>query len=143
MNERFLIGSSYFFSEYKDFQSKDIDEIEIIDTDDFQQIKQLSGRGKCLFSMKRHPSKEEYINWALKSSLGMVIGKFLVPEFNAAIGFSVEDLKRLSPLLEKLDDKHRYEEIIFNSYLANGAFVLTQEQRDLAYQSYKESRRIK
>ena len=137
-----LIGSTYFFSEYDDFKSKDIDKIQIIDTNEFSQMRQITGQGKCLFQMKRHSSKEEYIDWALKSQLGMVIGKFLVPEFNAAIGLSVEDLKRLSPLIERLDDKHRYEEIIFNSYIENGNFTLTKEQRDLAYQSYKETRVI-
>ena len=137
-----LIGSTYFFSEYNDFKSKDIDEIQIIDTNEFKQVRQITGQEKCLFQMKRHSSKEEYIDWALKSQLGMVIGKFLVPEFCAAIGFSVEDLPRLSPLIQKLDDKHKYEEIIFNSYIENNAFMLTQEQRDLAYQSYKETRRI-
>lgn len=141
MSNKILIGSSYFFSGYDDFNSKDIDEIEIIDTNEFQQMRQITGQGKCLFFMKRHSSKEEYIDWALKSNLGMVIGKFLVPEFNAAIGLSVEDLKRLSPLLEKLDDKHKYEEIIYNAYLENKAFVLTQEQKDLAYKSYRETRR--
>ena len=137
-----LIGSTYFFSEYEDFKSKDIDRIQIIDTNEFTQMRQITGQGKCLFQMKRHSSKEEYIDWALKSRLGMVIGKFLVPEFNAAIGLSVEDLKRLSPLIEKLDNKHKYEEIIFNSYIENGDFTLTKEQRDLAYQSYKETRVI-
>lgn len=139
---KILIGSTYFFSEYDDFNSKDIDELEIIDTNEFKQIRQITGKGKCLFQMKRHSSKEEYIDWALQSQLGMVLGKFLVPEFNAAIGLSMEDLKRLSPLIEKLDDKHKYEEIIFNSYIKNGNFTLTKEQRDLAYQSYKETRRI-
>ena len=140
--DKILIGSTYFFSEYNDFNSKDRDELEIIDTNEFNQIRQITGKGKCLFQMKRHSSKEEYIAWALQSQLGMVIGKFLVPEFNAAIGFSVEDLKRLSPLIKILDDKHKYEEIIFNSYIENGNFTLTKEQRDLAYQSYKETRRI-
>ncbi len=139
---KILIGSTYFFSDYEDFDSKDIDEIQIIDTNEFSQVRQITGQGKCLFQMKRHSSKEKYIDWALKSDLGMVIGKFLVPEFNAAIGLSIADLKRLSPLLKKLDDRHKYEEIIFNSYIENGNFTLTKEQRDLAYQSYKETRRI-
>ena len=139
---KILIGSQYFFSEYDDFQSKDIDELQIIDTNEFAQMRQITGQGRCLFQMKRHSSKEDYINWALKSQIGMVLGKFLVPEFNAAIGFSVTDLPKLLPLVEKLDDKHKYEEIIFNSYIQNGAFALTQEQRDEAYQSYKMTRRI-
>ena len=139
---KILIGSTYFFSQYEDFQSKDIDEIEIIDTIEFSQMRQITGQGKCLFQMKRHQSTQEYIDWALKSQIGMVIGKFLVPEFNTTISFTIKDLPLLKPLLEKLDDKHKYEEIIFNSYIENGDFILKDEQRDLAYQSYKETRRI-
>jgi hypothetical protein len=139
---KFLIGSQYFFSSYPDFKSKDIDELEIIDTNEFNQMRQITGQGRCLFQLKRQASKDAYIDWALKSELGMVIGKFLVPEFNAAIGLSVEDLKRLSPLITKLDEKHQYEEIIFNSYLQNNAFTLTKEQLDSAYESYKTTRRM-
>lgn len=138
---KFLIGSNYFFSCYDDFKSKDIDELQIVETDEFKQIRQITGKGKCLFQMKKHNSKEEYINWALKSELGMVIGKFLVPEFCNEIGFTIQDLPKLQLLINKLDDKHKYEEIIFNSYLQNGSFELTDEQRDLAYQSYKNARR--
>lgn len=137
---KILIGSQYFFSCYDDFDGKDIDELQIINTDEFAQVRQLTGQGRCLFFMKRHPSKEHYIDWALKSQIGMVIGKFLVPEFCAEIGFTVEDLPKLAPLLEKLDDKHKYEKIIFNSYIENGAFELTDEQRDTAYKLYKRSR---
>ena len=72
----------------------------------------------------------------------MVIGKFLVPEFCNEIGFSIEDLPKLTPLIEKLDKKHKYEEIIFNSYLQNGDFILSEEQREKAYFSYLESRKI-
>jgi hypothetical protein len=70
----------------------------------------------------------------------MVVGKFLVPEFCAAIGFTIEDLPQLKPLIDILDNKHKYEEIIFNSYLKNGSFTLTDEQRERAYKSYKNSR---
>lgn len=137
---KFLMGSQYFFSEYPDFQSKDIDELEIVDTGDFKYLRQLSGMGRCLFQLKRQPSTEEYITFALKSSIGMVVGKFLVPEICQAIGFTIEDLPRLQPLIERLDSYHKYEEIIYNSYLENKAFILTPDQRLCAYQSYKESR---
>jgi hypothetical protein len=103
-------------------------------------MRQITGQGKCLFLMKRHSSKEEYIDWALKSSIGMVVGKFLVPEFCAKIGFTIEDLPKVAPLLEKLDDKHVYEKIIYNSYIENGSFTLTDEQRDRAYESYRNGR---
>ena len=137
---KYLMGSKYFFSCYDDFTSKDIDEIQIIETNEFSQVRQITGQGKCLFQLKKHPSKEGYINWALQSQIGMVIGKFLIPEFNEAIGFTVEDLPRLKVLIDRLDDKHKYEEIIYNSYLKNGAFTLTDEQRERAYKYYKQSR---
>lgn len=137
---KFLMGSQYFFSCYNDFDSKDLDEIEIIETNEFNYMRQLTGQGKCLFQLKKCPSKEGYINWALKSEIGMVVGKFLIPEFCEAISFTVEDLPRLQILIDKLDNKHKYEEIIFNSYIANSSFTLTDEQRERAYKSYKESR---
>lgn len=137
---KILIGSRYFFSCYDDFVSKDIDELEIIETSDFGYLRQLTGQGKCLFQLKKQPSKENYIEYALKSNIGMVVGKFLIPEFCEAIGFTIEDLPQLKPLIDKLDDKHKYEEIIFNSYVENESFTLTEEQRLRAYRSYRESR---
>ena len=139
---KFLMGSQYFFSEYPDFQSKDIDELEIVDTGDFKYLRQLSGMGRCLFQLKRQPSTEEYITFALKSSVGMVVGKFLVPEICQALGFTIKDLPKLQPLIERLDNYHKYEEIIYNSYLENEAFILTEEQRLAAYKKYKENRGI-
>lgn len=137
---KFLMGSRYFFSCYEDFNSKDIDEIEIVETNEFKQVRQLTGQGKCLFQLKKHSSKYAYIDYALKSKVGMVIGKFLIPEFCEAIGFTVKDLPRLRELIDRLDDKHRYEQIIFDSYIENGSFTLTDEQRARAYKSYRESR---
>ena len=143
MDNSILVGSGYFFNMYPDFNSKDVDTVQLIDTNDFENICQISGNGECLFLVKKHTNKQTYIDWALKSKLGMVVGKFLVPEFCQEIDFTVDDLLKLKPLLEKLDDKHKYEEIIFNAYVENNSFTLTDEQRGLAYQSYKESREIK
>lgn len=136
------MGSQYFFSSYEDFKSKDIDEIEIIETNTFKYQRQLTGQGKCLFQLNKQPSKQDYINWALQSNLGMVIGKFLIPEFCNLINFSINDLIQLQPLIDKLDEKHLYEKIIYDSYIKNNAFILTPEQRQQAYNSYKESRGI-
>ncbi|MBR2871498.1 MAG: hypothetical protein IKB98_09045 [Clostridia bacterium] len=138
---KILIGSRYFFDCYEDFNGKDIDELELIDTAEFSQVRQITGQGRCLFQLKRHARTQEYIDWAVKSKIGMVVGKFLVPEFCQEIGFTINDLPKLQVLIDRLDDKHKYEEIIYNAYLYNGSFTLTQSQRDGAYQSYKESRR--
>ena len=70
----------------------------------------------------------------------MSVGKFLIPEFCDAIGFKVSDLSKLQSAIDKLDDKHKYEKIIFDSYLENNSFRLNPEQRLRAYKSYKEAR---
>lgn len=137
---KFLMGSQYFFSCYEDFHSKDIDELEIVKNNKFKCMRQLTGQGKCLFQLQQMPTVDDYINYALLSELGMVIGKFLIPEFCQTIGFTINDLLKLKPLLKKLDDKHKYEQIIYDSYIENQEFILTDEQRKKAYQSYKESR---
>lgn len=139
---KFLMGSQYFFSCYDDFTSKDIDEIQIIETNEFSHVRQITGQGKCLFQLKKYSSKEEYINWDLQSGLGMTVGKYLIPEFCNEIGFTINDLLKVQSLVNKLDDKHIYEAIIFDSYIENGSFKLTNEQRQRAYKSYKESRGI-
>ena len=137
---KFLAGSTYFFSEYPDFKSEDIDEVEIVDTDQFKHLRQISGRGRCLFQVKKQSSTEAYIQSALTSNLGMTVGKFLIPEFCRAISLEISDLPKLQPLIEKLDTRHLYEKIIFESYLENKDFKLTKAQKDLAYKNYKESR---
>jgi hypothetical protein len=134
------MGSQYFFSCYDDFCSKDIDEIEIVETNEFKYVRQLTGQGNCLFQLKKQETVDDYIDYALQTNLGMVVGKFLIPEFCEAIGLTINDLPKLKPLIDELDSKHKYEEIIFNSYIKNNSFTLTEEQRKEAYKSYKESR---
>ena len=133
------MGSRYFFERYEDFQSHDIDKIQIEDTDEYDYIRVLRGQGKDYFYIKRKP-KEEMTQDALKQELPMVVGKFLIPQFNKAIDFTIEDLPRLKPLIDKLDDKHLYEKIIYESYLENNSFTLTDEQRLKAYNEYKKYR---
>lgn len=135
-----LVGSKYFFSRYSDFIPHDVDKLEIIETNEFKDIRYIRGKGRCYFQLKKQQTKEDYINYALESNLGMVVGKFLVPEFCQEIGFTVNDLPRLKPLIDILDEKHKYEEIIYNAYLENNGFFLTQEQRDRAYTRYLQTR---
>jgi len=133
------MGSNYFFSKYKDFTPHDLDTIELVNTKEFRYKRIIRGQGKDIFQLRRKP-KEELIQDALRSNLPMVIGKFLIPEFNEEIGFVVDDLRELKPLIDKIDDKHKYEKIIYDAYLENGKFELTQEQRDAAYAEYKKYR---
>lgn len=137
---KYIMGSTYFFSCYDDFKSKDIDEIEIIETNNFKWYRQLTGQGRCLFQLNKQKNTQDYIEYALQSKLGMVVGKFLIPEFCKEIGFTIKDLPKLRPLIDILDEGHKYEEIIYNSYIENNAFILKEEQRKNAYDCYKNSR---
>ena len=128
---RYMMGSKYFFKNKPHFKSHDTDYIEWVDDKDVKEKRIIRGQGKDIFQLRRK-NKEELIEDALKSQLAMVVGKFLIPEFNNEINFTIEDLNKLKPLIEKLDDKHKYEETIYNYYLENKSFILTEEQLEEA-----------
>jgi hypothetical protein len=135
-----LIGSTYFFQEIEGFVSKDIDHIELVDNPkDFKNCWQMTGRGRCLFKWRRMPP-DEFIAVSLEYKLPMAIGKFLVPEFNNEIGFTINHLKKLQPLVDNLDDRHKYEKVIYDSYIANNDFILTDDQLNEAYKEYLKYR---
>ena len=134
-----LVGSRYFFETYPDYTSHDIDKVEIVDESLVNKVRIIRGMGKDYFYFQAR-SKEQWIEDTLNAQLPMVVGKFLVPEFNKLIGFTIEDLPKLKPQFDKLDEKHWYERIIYDAYLENGSFTLTQEQRDKAYKEYKRLR---
>lgn len=136
--QRFRVGSQAFFSQYPDFQPSDIDEVEFEDEPKlFKNFMQFRKKDKtrCLF-IWRKMSADEFVEYTLNSKLPMELGKFLVPEVAEYLGFTIEHLKKLEPVAEALDDKHKYEKIIYDSYISNNEFYLTQDQRDLAYEEY-------
>lgn len=134
------MGSRYFFEGYPDFNPHDTDTITLVDPNpNFKRMMIIRGKGKDDYFFVRKP-KEEMIQDALNSKLAMVFCKFLIPEFNQEIGFTIEDLPKLKPLVDRVDEKHIYARMIFDFYLENGSFILTQEQRDAAYKEYKRLR---
>ena len=141
LTEKILVGSTYFFSEYPEFHSKDCDYVILVDdNDEFKFCREIHiTNKKCIFQVVKKDPKEiiERIN---KGNSPMQIGKFLVPEFNEIIGFKFEDLSLLEPSIWKLDEKHTYEKVIYEAYKQNGDFVLTQEQRDEAFEAYRKTR---
>lgn len=139
---KILMGSQYFFSCYPDFIGKDIDEIEIIETDEFKYKRHILGKNKCLFLIRKQKTVDDYIDLDKEGQLGMAAGKYLIPEFCQEIGFTIADLPKIQSMIDNLDIKHLYEKVIYNSYIENESFVLTDEQRDKAYLLYKQGRRI-
>ena len=139
------MGSSYFFDRYDDYKIKDNDELHIVDEFIFpnrvcMNMKLFDGNDIFIF---KNTDKQEYINDVYESGVNMKVGKFLIPEFNKYINLTIDDLKSLQPIFDNMDKKHTYERVIFESYLKNGDFFLTDEQRMEAYKEYKRSRSLK
>ena len=135
-----IVGSIYFFKNIEGFKSKDIDRIILIDNPQgFNFVRQTSGSGSCLYEWKRM-SADEFVTFTLNSKLPMSVGKFLVKEFCDEIGFTISHLKQLAPQFDKLDDKHKYEKVIFEAIISNNSWTLTDEQLNNAYEEYKKYR---
>ena len=137
---KILVGSKYFFNNIEGFESKDEDTVELISVPQgFKNIMYIQGRKRCHFVWKKM-NPEQFIQVTLQNNLPMEIGKFLVPEFNKRIGFNLMHLRRLESLADKLEGKHYYEKVIYDAYMENGDFVLTDDQRMKAYEEYKKYR---
>lgn len=131
------VGSQVFFSNIPNYTSKDKDILHVIDYPIFGETIQIM----------RKDNKDEFLmyNFGKDTLIELTkdpiqVGKFLVPEFAEYIDLNIEDLKRLEPWLDKLDDKHKYERIIYDSYIENNGFFLTDEQLNKAYEIYKKYR---
>ena len=142
MERRFTIGSRAFFEGMPDFQSKDRDILVYTDTPNgFTNYRQSSMSGRCTIEWAAKP-KADFIEYALRDKAeGLEFGKFLVPEFAEELGLTIDDLKRLYTHFEgRIDKKHGYQRAIYDAYVENGAFTLTDEQRTRAYEAYKAER---
>jgi len=142
MNEMIKVGSRYFFESLPGYIQHDSDWVFLVDIpDDFKITKQVrfNQLKRCEFCWKKL-NKEDFIRYTLENNPPMQVGKFLIPKFAHSIGLEIKDLELLKPVIENLDYKHKYEEVIFNAYLENNDFILTEEQLYLAYKIYKEAR---
>ena len=83
---------------------------------------------------------DKLIDFALNNESAMQVSKFLVSEVINYLVMSFNDIKRLAPAFDKLDNKHKYEKIIFDAYLENGKMELTNEQGLKAFECYKKAR---
>lgn len=138
----FVIGSRAFFTGMDGYYPKDIDELNIMDRFPFKgNVFNANINGKDVFFF-RNMDKEGFIKDTLECGVPMRIGKFLVPEFATYLEVTINDLKRLSDIIEKIDEKHLYEKIIYDAYLKNGEFKLTEEQRAAAYKEYLKRKQI-
>ena len=143
MNKRILVGSNYFFKDCEGYKTTDMDYIVMVEKLPVSLLSTKRASGEDIAFVKRR-APERFVYEALNTKTPPILyGKFLVPEFNAEIGFTIDHLKQMEPVFDKMDEKHKYLKSIFNSYIENGEFVLTDEQRRAAYEEYKKEREIK
>lgn len=139
-SKQFTVGSRAFFSGMPDFKPKDLDYLSFIEKGNgFKNSMQRTDGNCCHFLFVRKP-KDEMIKDALSGSPAMAIGKFLVPEIAKELHLTIQDLMKLQPLLSRLEPKHAYEKVIYEAYMSNGSFTLTDEQRASAFASYLAAR---
>lgn len=138
----FKVGSCAFFEEMPGFCPSDVDEVEFEEDPklyrNFMQFRKTDKK-RCLFKWRKMTA-DEFVDYTINTSLPMEIGKFLVPEVAEYIGFTIEHLRKLKPVADRLDSKHGYEKIIYDAYIRNNGFTLTQEDRNCAYAEYLKPR---
>lgn len=142
--QRFRVGSTAFFSQYSDFVPGDVDEVEFEEEPKlYKNVMQFrkNDKTRCLFKWRKMTA-DEFVDYTLQTKLPMEIGKFLVPEVAEYLDFTVEHLKKLKPIIDNLDKKHGYEKIIYESYIENNDFILTEKQRRAAFNEYKREREV-
>lgn len=143
MEKYILVGSDAFFKNINGFHGKDKDYLILVEQPtDFKIRKEIRLRGIDRFYYKKD-TPQNMIQQTLELNDAMLIGKFLIKEVADEINMKPNDILPLQPLLEKLDEGHQYQKIIFKYIIENNSFELTDEQLNEAYQSYLETRKRK
>lgn len=138
---KFLIGSRAFFDSMPGFTPKDSDYMYIMDT--FGPLRVTALRIKMDGNdlvLNPHMTKRRCIEDTLNSDTKMRMGKFFVPEFAKYMNLTINDLKVFEKYLDMLPDNHKYYKVIYDAYMQNGDFTLTDDQRKAAYEEYKKYR---
>ena len=139
---KILIGSSVFFNEYNDFIPHDIDYVLFEEHPQlYKTFAYIKTKTEDIFAYKQM-SKDEFLQYELKhcKKAKMAVGKLLVPELVKYMNITIDDLKKFKFAIDEIQEKHSYEKIIYDAFIKNNDFILTQEQRDKAYQEYKKYR---
>lgn len=134
---KFIVGSSAFFKNIQGFKPKDLDVLFILDCPIFgYNVSRIRKDNNDKFMLYNSGKDKliETINDPLQ------VGKFLVPDFVNYIKLEIDDLEKLNHWFDKLDEKHKYEKIIYDAYIQNNAFYLTDDQLLKAYNIYMKYR---
>ena len=146
MRKQFIAGSRYFFENYyNDYIIHDTDYVVIDDELDVNYRHEYDKETKTdYFIWKKHPPEWFVDNLIGKDGFALDVAKNLVPEVNEYLNFTMEHLKQVRPIVDKLEhhagSKYIYYKTIYDAYIENGSFALTDEQRLKAYDEYRKHR---
>ena len=140
---KFNVGSAAFFEGYyDDYMPHDRDYFYLSDNNKEPFLYFKLFKTKEEYFIYRYLSKEDLLKHEFEGAktFPMVAGKLLVPDICKYFGITLDDLKQFEDVFNNMDYKHQYEKIIYDAYMANNDITLTKEQRDAAYESYKQTR---
>ena len=83
--------------------------------------------------IKKRPTKDEIVKGKIANALTSAAKNHIVA--------TIDDLKLFQSAFDNIDERHKYEKVIYEPYIKNNAFVLTDEQRNEAYKLYKENKK--
>jgi hypothetical protein len=137
-----LVGSRYYFTGMPGFEPHDYDFLKVIDKSDvFKHYAHTHYNGCCVDQIVKCPV-EELLNW-ISVHNPMYCASLMIPEVAEKLGIDFNKHRELlKPLVNQLvGTKWEYHKIIYDSYVENGATYLTDKQRQIAFNSYRETRK--
>lgn len=141
---KFKVGSRVFFEGYSDFNPHDSDYVLIENKPELYKTFAVIRTKESDYFCYKEMNKDEFLKFELehcsKNKSEMAVGKLLTPELISYYNITLNDLKPFEMFINNLDNKHKYEKIIYNAYIDNGDFFLTKSQLDEAYNEYKKYR---
>lgn len=143
--KKIRVGSSVFFGDMPGYEAHDVDYVCLLDRPlvpgrQVMNMKRRTAGVLCDYFLMVDTAKEEMLRRTLEADEPLRAGKFLAPELATHLGMAVDDLRLLDTLFTRMDEKHRYEYVIYQAYLANGSWQLSESQRAEAWKAYREGR---
>lgn len=149
----FIVGSRYFFNDLN--IDRDVDLIVILKDD--TSSKDMKIIKDYLFKQFKKYKKKDITYLFEKISFNDILNSVeslpninlvkictcLVPELAEYLDIKIEDLSKIKKYIFQLAEKNnkwKYYEVIYNSYIENNSFTLTEEQRKKAEQVYLEGK---
>lgn len=138
--KKFLTGSRLYFTGLDGFNPHDTDYILIVD--DLNVFKKHTSNNCTCYFIYRLSTVKNTVSYLIAKNSPLGCASLLQPEFANYIGLTIEKLSdnNLCKLFKQMPLKYQYLNFIYNSYIENNGFFITEEQRLKAFELYKNSR---